>query len=361
MNTNSTKVLMISRDSNALRSDSEVYARLLKYSTLFELYVVVVGKVTKSNFNNENNLKIYNSTSRFKLVALTKSLMIAFRVGQTIKGDNLFVSSQDPFEAGLVSLVISKLLRAKLQIQIHTDCFDPYFRKHSVRNFFHYVLARIIIPQADILRVVSSKIEADVLELCKGIKPPKIVVLPILHDIKRVEGGGVLKSKFGNFTKLVLVVARLEKEKNLSLALLAFQKMLRLYPGIGLIVVGDGREKDWLIKYTRHLGISESVVFMGWVDNASNLMIEADLLLVTSFYEGYGMTIVEALSNNCPVVSVPVGIAPDSGAVIAGYDAGEIALRGVELLRDGSKGELNPNLKMSEGEYLDKYKETFII
>ncbi len=331
-----SKVIMISRDPKALDADSAVGKRIQEYRALFdELDVVVI------------NGNIFSFFKSFFTVA-----KIARKIG---RGN--WITSQDPFEAGILAYVIAKLFGLRLQLQLHTDIFSHFYPRASLGNFFRTLLARFLLPRADSVRVVSNKIK----ESLKGLK--NVFVLSIFVDVQSIAVSSLtfnLREKYPQFTKIILVVARLEKEKNLLLALNAFYKMVRNNPKVGLVVVGGGKEEARLKSYAKHLGINRSVQFEGWLSDPSSAYKSADLLLVTSFYEGYGMNIIEALACGCPVISTDVGIAAEAGATIANYDAGDIALKAEEILTKGTRGVLTPAFgQMSKQEYLQKFKATF--
>jgi glycosyltransferase involved in cell wall biosynthesis len=83
-----------------------------------------------------------------------------------------------------------------------------------------------------------------------------------------------------------------------------------------------------------HLGVSNRVFFEGSKDPAPYYAL-ADLVLVTSLYEGYGLVIVEALAVGKPVLSTDVGVARDAGAIIATLDSFAAALS--QWFKDGSR------------------------
>ncbi|MFA6050279.1 MAG: glycosyltransferase [Candidatus Paceibacterota bacterium] len=336
-----TKVLMISRDVKVLESGSAAFKRMQEYKKIFDDLEIVVVRGNIFSF-----LKAFTTAGR-----------LARRIG---KGS--FVTSQDPFESGIIAFVTAKLFGLKLQFQLHTDCFEPAYRNHSIANALRVLFAHVLIPHADSLRVVSQKIAESVVQkrLCSE---EKIFVLPIFTDVEEIRQKTPtfsLRGKYPEFKKIVLVVARLEKEKNITLALSAFQKMTRMEEGLLLVIAGAGKEEKWLREYARHLGISESVRFEGWVEDTISLFKSADLLLVTSFYEGYGLGIIEALALGCPVVSTDVGIAEDAGAVVTGFDAGEIALQALDIVKNGKRGELDLRFSITKEKYLEEYKKTFV-
>jgi glycosyltransferase involved in cell wall biosynthesis len=276
-------------------------------------------------------------------------------------GSGDFVTSQDPFEAGIVAFITAKVFKLRLQFQLHTDCFDDYYRRHSIMNMIRAFIAKILIPRADNLRTVSERVASTIRDM-RLLEADKISVLPIYTDVDAVRRRVPtfsLKQKYNEFSTIIVTVSRLEKEKNLTLALSAFQKILKRLPSAGLVIAGSGREDKWLHEYARHLGILASVRFEGWVTDTAALYRSADLMLQTSFYEGYGLSIVEALALGCPAVSTDVGIAKEAGAEVCNFDPGEIAIVSLNMIESGKRGELNPKFKMSKTQYLEQYKDTF--
>ncbi len=107
------------------------------------------------------------------------------------------------------------------------------------------------------------------------------------------------------------MASRLTKEKNIGLAIDGFSEVLKQYPKTGLIIVGDGPELNNLKSVSQNLKIDKQIIFEEWKNQ--DILISyyktADLFLFTSNYEGYGMTVVEAMAAGCPVLMTDVGIA----------------------------------------------------
>jgi len=125
------------------------------------------------------------------------------------------------------------------------------------------------------------------------------------------EKGIDLRKEYPKFHFVVFMNSRLEREKNIALALSSLKIALKTNPRIGLIIAGSGRQKESLEKQAITLGLTDNVIFLGWQENVSSLYRSADLYLHTSQYEGYGMTLVEAALEHCPILSTPVGIIED--------------------------------------------------
>jgi 1,2-diacylglycerol 3-alpha-glucosyltransferase len=158
-------------------------------------------------------------------------------------------------------------------------------------------------------------------------------VRPIAVDeakIRNIPVTANLHMKYTRFNKIVLMASRLEKEKNIELAIRAWAEVLRTFGEAGLIIVGKGREKDRLAELARACGVSDSVKFEEWADLPTLVSYykTADLFLNTSLYEGYGMTLVEARAAGTKIVSTDVGVAKEMGASIIDWST-EAAARGI--------------------------------
>ena len=55
---------------------------------------------------------------------------------------------------------------------------------------------------------------------------------------------------------------------------------------------------------------------MGWKEDTTEILSHADVVLVPSRYEGYGLVSVEALAAGVPVIATDVGVAREAGAIV---------------------------------------------
>ncbi len=79
---------------------------------------------------------------------------------------------------------------------------------------------------------------------------------------------------------------------------------------IKLVIAGDGGKRELVKNKARECGISDRVLLLGWVPGI-NVMPAFDLLMLPSHYESLGYVYIEALYAQVPVLTTPVGIAPD--------------------------------------------------
>lgn len=310
------KVLMISTDRKIFEEKSAVRQRIIEYGSIVEeLHIVIFSKKGFSREKIGDNVWIYPTNSLSRVFYILNAVKIGKRIIKDFKLSNtsLLITSQDPFETGLVGWFLSRATKVKLQFQIHTDFLSPHFSIGSALNKMRVFIALFLIPKADCIRVVSSRIKESVIKSTK-IKESKIVILPIFVDVEKFRKKDIkidLHKRYSQFDKIILIVSRLEKEKNISFAIRAFSETLKKYPEAGLVIVGDGSEMQKLKKMVDKYDIKKSVVFLGWQDDVMDYYKTADLFVSSSDYEGYGMSILTAYVFGLPILTTDVGLVGD--------------------------------------------------
>jgi glycosyltransferase involved in cell wall biosynthesis len=174
--------------------------------------------------------------------------------------------------------------------------------------------------------------------------PKKIHVIhesynELCHVLEREILQGI-KEKYSLPDHYILFVGGLEPKKNVTNLLLAYKKISEFLPH-KLVFVGFNRwkySKD--LRLVDQLGIRDRVVFTGFVpdEDIPALYNLADLFVFPSFYEGFGMPVLEAMACGCPVVTTKTGCSPevagDAALLVNPYDPEEIAESVKKILTD---------------------------
>lgn len=324
-----TRVLAIGSDRSVFNQRSEGAKRQTAYGTVLgELHIVVFSRVRERLSARPLSAEVhaYPTQSRLRLLYGWDAFWLQWKLPRPD-----VVTVQDPFEAGLIGWVVARLRRATFHVQLHTDFFAPAFAE-SIVNRMRIRIARFVLRRADRIRVVTRRLKENI-ETRIAPKAP-IAILPIFIDIERYRHAhaGPLAGRFSMFNAKLLVVARLEPEKNVALAIDAFAKATS--EKVCLIIVGDGSERKKLEKLAARLGVAERVFFEGLQD-AAPYYVFASLVMVPSKFEGYGRVIIEAFAAGKPVLSTDVGVAHDAGATVSSPENFSDALIG--WLENGSR------------------------
>ncbi len=349
---------MLSSDSKIFYENSEVRQRMIEYGKLFyELHIIVLNKKLRTiDYKSQiiNNLFLYptNSISKFSMI------YDAIKIGKSLKKPD-YITTQDSFEIGFAGYMIAKYQKTKLQLQIHTDFLSPYFKKESLKNKIRVYLAKYLLSKADYIRAVSEKIKESL--KAKNYKLKAIIrVLPIFVDVKKIRDAEIkmnLHKKYPQFDFIILMASRLTREKNIPLAINAMLEVIKKYPKTGLVIVGEGEENKNLKSISYKL--QANIVFEDWTDDITSYYKTADLFLLTSDYEGYGRTIIEALSVGLPVVSTDVGCAGESGAILIEHNQDDLSKKIIEYIENPKKIDFKYPYESKE-DYLKLFKNQFL-
>ncbi len=369
------RAILIGSDRKLFADGSPVLSRTLEYAKkVEELHIIIFTLKNEGHkFKKIGNLFLHptNSTTKWFYTSSAKRLGVKIVKENKLVSGNTVVSSQDPFQAGLVGLFLKNKFNFPLQVQIHTDFLSPHFRS-SFLNKIRVRISKKVLPKADGVRVVSSV----VLDSLKKEFPNLSVtpsVLPVFVDIEKIIHTSIthdLEKEFPQFKFTIFMASRLTPEKRFDTALFAFKKILKEYPHAGLVIAGSGPEEGNIKSFAKKFGIEKQVALIGWQDDLISYYKTCDVFLLTSEYEGYGMTLIEAGASGAMIVSTKVGLAKTNIFVdeenshicpVGDYDC--IASCVVAIMRDNQKREVFSHkiqenirsLAISKEDYASKY------
>lgn len=135
----------------------------------------------------------------------------------------------------------------------------------------------------------------------------------------------------------------MSKEKGVDYLLKAMKKVIKEYPEAKLLIAGDGKERENLVKLTKMLNIEKNVEFLGWKtkDELKKIYEDIDFLVVPSIWqEPFGLTAVEAMAYGRPVIAFDVSGLRESvendvnGFLVNVLDVNNLAEKIIDLLKD---------------------------
>jgi glycogen(starch) synthase len=164
-------------------------------------------------------------------------------------------------------------------------------------------------------------------------------------DLQPVADLAELRARFARpDERLVLLVGRLVYEKGFQLALEAMPRVIRRAGRVRFLVAGSGTHEAELKQQARKLGLMRHGTFMGWIgdDVLHSLYRIADLCVVPSIYEPFGLVALEAMASDCPCIVADTGglreVVPnaDVGLRFASRDPRALAAMIERVLTDGA-------------------------
>ena len=198
-----------------------------------------------------------------------------------------------------LAAVLAKLLRARLWVQVHgTDAWQELssLRRRSVET-------------AALVTSVSRYTRRRLLEWV-DIDPARVKVLPVTIDPRFRPGpkpASLLQRYSAIGKKVIVTVSRLassEQYKGHDRVIRALPSILARYPDALYLVAGDGDDRPRLEALAADLGLSEKVRFVGLVasEELPDYFRVADVFVMPSTGEGFGIVFLEAMASGIPVI-----------------------------------------------------------
>ncbi len=142
----------------------------------------------------------------------------------------------------------------------------------------------------------------------------KIEVIPNFIDLKRFsksEKSHFKKALCPNGEKVLVHVSNFREVKRVSDTVEIFHKVLQSGIPAHLLLVGDGPDRAKVESRCRELGICGKVRFLGKQEKIEDILSIADLFLIPSGSETFGLAALEAMSCSVPVISSDIGGLPE--------------------------------------------------
>jgi glycosyltransferase involved in cell wall biosynthesis len=228
-----------------------------------------------------NPLKIMASIARF------------MRICQSFKPDIIHAHMM----AGAVfGKIASTLFRIPLVTTVHNS-FDS-----------HSILMRL----GDKIVGVSNAERALLIE--RGYSSEKVEV------VVNGPNGSPREGRFEKIDPTVLdairppfmtTVCGLHRRKGVQDIITAFAQIGSAHPAWKFYVAGDGPDRQALIELSKSLGVADRVIFLGYVRNAAEILNKADIFVLASYAEPFGLATAEAREAGCAIVATSVGGTPE--------------------------------------------------
>lgn len=208
----------------------------------------------------------------------------------------------------------------------------------KIVNFSTY---REQLTWADAVVAVSDYVKRELLRL--DISLPSVDVVYEGVDTSSFYPGifdrDVARQEFGipSNVPLVVMIARYEKNKHHNVVVEACSKLRLEFPGLQLVLVGDGHEDPFVYEQVktqlRSLGMEDAVTHLGFQRDIRKIEVAADVIVLCAEYEALGLALLEGMALGVPVIGSDSGgpgeVVKDgvNGYTVSSNDSGALAER----------------------------------
>ena len=235
--------------------------------------------------------------------------------------------------------------KGKFIVTLH-DAKPILFPQNARPGWWKKALKKMIAPnprqRIDHVVTVSECSRRDLIEKL-GIAEDRISVIYQGVDLEEFSPASHMPTEQVALRPFVLSVAGMDPSKNIKSLIMAFSK---LPPGIRsqhhLVLVGDIKRNHEVQEFVKENGVADRTVFMGIVSDSTLIALyqQAAVFVFPSFYEGFGLPVLEAMACGCPVITSKTSSLPEvlgeAGILVDPHNVQELVKAMSQVLTDNS-------------------------
>ena len=243
------------------------------------------------NFSKDIDFYYYKGKKNYLLFRNIYCMYLLFKIILTSnKKDTVVFSLQN----SILSIIVSKIFNFK--IIVRNSAPIDYFKQNTILyNKIKLFLKMKIYYFSDLI-ISNSKSSAN--KIKKNLNK-KIEVVAIPNPIIKLENK-ICKT---NRKNKILYVGRLSDEKGIFELVEGFEIFNKDFPKFKLDIVGDGHQRKNLSNFINSKNLNKQIKIIPWTNVINKYYKSSKMLVLPSFFEGFGNVLIEALNFNLPCVS----------------------------------------------------------
>ncbi len=254
---------------------------------------IAVEGVYMHGIGNWDNLYVNGRRS------IKEGLYFGIKTLTGLKGDFDVIDCQAfPYFPCFSAKICSVLKRTSLVITWHEVWDDYWYEYLGKRGVFGKVVERMTTHLTDKMIAVSERTKKD-LERIGVRKEIKIITSGI--DFGKIDKVGASGEESD-----VIFAGRLIKEKNVDVLIKAVELVKKKILDVKCMIIGEGPEKNELVKLAYDLGLENNIEFKGFLEDHSEVisyMKSSKVFVLPSTREGFGIVVLEANACGLPVIT----------------------------------------------------------
>jgi glycosyltransferase involved in cell wall biosynthesis len=162
--------------------------------------------------------------------------------------------------------------------------------------------------------------------ICESFEIPDNEVLRIYNGVKQIPDSSTdnerktqstlrhqVRRELGlpETSRLALTVGRLDPQKGYSDLIPVIPYIVREFPDVRFVWVGDGEQRDYLVSKVREYNVEDKVFFLGYRSDVPRFLKAADLFVFPTHYEGHSNALNEAMAQSLPIIASDASSVPE--------------------------------------------------
>lgn len=216
-----------------------------------------------------------------------------------------FINTHFAVPTGPLGVWMAKKYGIRNILSLHGgDIYDPTKKLSPHKWLIFRMCISWVLKQSDYIVAQSSNTKENTCRYYK-FERNKINVIPLPYEFVKFNSSDRDKLNMEKGKKYLISVGRLVKRKGYDFLL----DIAHVVPEINLIIVGEGPEREHLEKKISYLGLGNRVILVGNVSEERKFQYleNADIYVLSSVHEGFGIVLQEAMQVGLPIVSTDFG------------------------------------------------------
>lgn len=241
------------------------------------------------------------------------------------------------YKSNLIGLLLRPFWPMRLITTVHG------WVEHTNRTPLYYAVDRLCLPRYERVICVSDDLRQQCLDV--GVRPRRCLLLENgidCDEFQRRRTPREARTALGLPPDRLLIsaVGRLSPEKGFDVLLHALAALGREGLDVGLVIAGEGRQKEELERLVEQLGLADRVRLLGYCPDPRAIYEASDVFALSSLREGLPNVVLEALAMETAVVATRIAGVPqaisdgDNGVLVEAGSAADLAAALTRVLRD---------------------------
>jgi glycogen(starch) synthase len=270
------------------------------------------------NYEEMDGVKVYRTSTElgnpnFLTWVLLFNHFLSKRMADVTKTVDFDVMHVHDWLAAFSGISFKHYIKKPMVLTVHSTELGRAQGLHSPDSFSINGIEWWATYEAERVIVCSQSMKT---EICDHFNLPqsKVDVIPNAIDASKYQTSadrGEVRQRYGvgYGEKLILCVGRLVPQKGIEYFIRAIPLIAKRFPEAKYIIVGEGWSRDILEVEARASGHADKIKFTGFASDKEviDLMTSADVLVVPSIYEPFGIVALEGMATGVPVVASQVG------------------------------------------------------
>lgn len=258
----------------------------------FNVSIITLYDQKNSYLENNSSIKIFSVEHKYKN-RFMRAIENILNLSRLIELEKPTIVISFVWQVNIYSIIASLFKNVKLIISERNDpTRDPKkYLLRKMRDLLYQLSNGYVFQTEDAKNYFPTKIKN------KG----KVIPNPIKENLPYW-----IKD---NNSKVIITACRLTEQKNIPLLIDAFEIFIKDFPNYKLKIFGEGNLRQQLENYIDEKGLNNKVLLPGFTENIHEEMVNSEMFVISSNYEGISNAMLEALAIGIPVISTdsPIG------------------------------------------------------